>query len=90
MTKWYFFMLALTSMSGCMRSLAAPPKENDSPKKFEISSREEISLGKKISFHSPTLQETRSYWIHLPKSYNDDTIFPKKSGVVCPRWRITL
>ena len=69
-------LLSIFGFSGCASLVAVSSKE------LNISSREEIKLGDKFSFHSHTLNETRSYLIHLPKSYNDDSIYPKKYPVL--------
>lgn len=37
-------------------------------------SQEDICIGTKYSLYSDALQEERSYWIHLPEGYGQDTI----------------
>ncbi|WP_297905282.1 alpha/beta hydrolase-fold protein [uncultured Parabacteroides sp.] len=39
-----------------------------------LRSQEDICIGKERSLYSATLQEERSYWIHLPELYDADTI----------------
>ena len=49
---------------------------------LKISSQKDILLGKKIIFYSKILKESRSLLIHLPKSYYDNSIYPKKYPVL--------
>lgn len=37
-----------------------------------LRSQEDIYIGKKYTLYSDTLQEERSYWVHLPESYNQN------------------
>lgn len=72
----YFLGSVFIGLAGCAGVAARSQNE------LKISSHKDIILGEKFSFYSNSLKETRSYWVHLPKSYYDGTIQPKKYPVL--------
>lgn len=44
--------------------------------------QENVTIGEKQTLFSKVLNENREIWIHLPKTYNDDTINPAKYPVI--------
>lgn len=85
--KIFFSSLLLGSIvlvsTSCASNKTKAATIGEIPEKdLEKVSHENIILGEKVSFFSKTLKESRSYLVHLPKTYNDGTINPKKYPVV--------
>ncbi len=45
-------------------------------------SQEKLTIGEKQNVFSKVLNENREIWVHLPKTYNDNTINPAKYPVI--------
>ncbi len=79
----YFLVFIFISSVGCLghSNMTSNPQLN-SEEKIKVFEQQQIVLGKRVSFQSRILKEQRTYQVHLPKSYTDNSIYPKKYPVL--------